>query len=253
MLGIYFSGTGNSKYAVEVFCSEYDKVAKTFSIEDNNIIEAIRNEELLVFAYPVQYSTVPKILRDFIIENKELWNGKKVFVIATMGLFSGDGAGILGRILQQYGAEVLGGLHLKMPDSISDEKALKRPLNKNKELVKKAEQKIRKSVQLLKSGKPTREGIGVLYRLAGFFGQRLYFGYKTKNYSDKLRVDEGKCVGCGKCENICPMNNIKIVDKKVVQNNECTMCYRCINNCPKQAMTLLGKAVVEQSVIGKYL
>lgn len=64
MLGIYFSGTGNSKYAVEVFCSEYDKVAKTFSIEDNNIIEAIRNEELLVFAYPVQYSTVPKILRD---------------------------------------------------------------------------------------------------------------------------------------------------------------------------------------------
>ena len=127
------------------------------------------------------------------------------------------------------------------------------PLNKNKELVKKAEQKIRKSVQLLKSGKPTREGIGILYRLAGFFGQRLYFGYKTKNYSDKLRVDEGKCVGCGKCENICPMNNIKIIDKKVVQNNECTMCYRCINNCPKQAMTLLGKAVVEQSVIGKYL
>lgn len=253
MLGIYFSGTGNSKYAMEVFCNEYDKVAKTFSIEDNNIIEAIRNEELLVFSYPVQYSTVPKILCDFIIENKELWNGKKVFVIATMGLFSGDGAGILGRLLQQYGAEVLGGLHLKMPDSISDEKALKRPLNKNKELVKKAEQKIRKSVQLLKSGKPTREGIGILYRLAGFFGQRLYFGYKTKNYSDKLRVDEGKCVGCGNCENICPMNNIKIIDKKVLQNNECTMCYRCINNCPKQAMTLLGKAVVEQSVIGKYL
>ena len=53
----------------------------------------------------MQYSTVPKILRDFIIENKELWENKKVFVIATMGLFSGDGAGILGRLLQQYGAE----------------------------------------------------------------------------------------------------------------------------------------------------
>jgi len=52
---------------------------------------------------------------------------------------------------------------------------------------------------------------------------------------------------------LCPMNNIKIVDKKVVQNNQCTMCYRCINNCSKQAMTLLGKKVVEQSVIEKYL
>ena len=110
-----------------------------------------------------------------------------------------------------------------------------------------------KSVQLLKAGKPTQEGIGVLYRMAGFFGQRLYFGHKTKNYSDKLRVDEDKCIGCGKCEKLCPMNNIKIVDKKVVQNNQCTMCYRCINHCPKQAMTLLGKAVVEQSVIEKYL
>lgn len=43
-----------------------------------------------------------------------------------------------------------------------------------------------------------------------------------------------------KCEKLCPMNNIKIVDKKVVQNNQCTMCYRCINNCPKQAMILLA-------------
>lgn len=217
MVGIYFSGTGNSRYAAEFFCNEYDEGAKAFSIEDDDITQVVKNEEMLVFAYPVQYSTVPKILRDFIIENKELWERKKVFVIATMGLFSGDGAGILGRLLQKYGAEILGGLHLKMPDSIGDEKVLKRSLEKNKELVKKVEQKINKSVQLLKSGKPTQEGIGVLYCIAGFFGQRLYFGHKTKKYSDKLRVDADKCIGCGKCEKLCPMNNIKIVDKKVVQ------------------------------------
>ena len=200
MVGIYFSGTGNSRYAVEFFCNEYDETAKSFSIEDNNIVEAVRNEEMFVFAYPVQYSTVPKILRDFIIKNKELWKNKKVFVIVTMGLFSGDGAGILGRLLKQCGAELIGGLHLKMPDSIGDEKVLKRPLKKNKELVKKAEQKISKSVQLLKLGKPTQEGIGILYRMAGFFGQRLYFGHKTKNYSDKLRVDENNCIFCFQAE-----------------------------------------------------
>lgn len=253
MIGIYFSGTGNSRYAAELFCNKYGEGAKAFSMEDDNITQAVKNEEMLVFAYPVQYSTVPKILRDFIIENKELWESKQVFVIATMGLFSGNGAGILGRLLQKYGAAIIGGLHLKMPDSIGDEKVLKRSLEKNKELVKNAEQKISKSVQLLKSGKPTQEGIGVLYRMTGFFGQRMYFGHKTKKYSDKLRVDEKKCIGCGKCEKLCPMNNIKIVDKKVVQNNRCTMCYRCINNCSKQAMTLLGKKVVEQSVIEKYL
>jgi len=253
MLGIYFSGTGNSRYALELFCSEYDKKAKVLSIEDSNVREAVKQDDLLVFAYPVQYSTVPKILREFISDNSNLWENKKIFVIATMGLFSGDGAGVLGRILEKHGADILGGLHLKMPDSIGDERALKRPLDKNKELVRKAEDKIKKSVRLVKSGKPPQEGIGVFCRMAGFFGQRLYFGYKTKNYSDKLRIDEDKCVGCGRCETLCPMNNIRVIDRKVVQNSRCTMCYRCISHCPKLAMTLLGKEVVEQSVIEKYL
>ncbi len=253
MLGIYFSGTGNSRYAAEVFCHAYDKKTKVLSIEEDTVVDCIKQENMLVFAYPVQYSTIPKILREFINANKGLWAGKKIFIIATMGLFSGDGAGILGRLLQKYGAEILGGLHLKMPDSIGDEKLLKRPLEKNKELVKNAEEKIKKAVWLLKSEKPPREGIGVFYRMAGFFGQRLCFGHKTKNYSDKLRIDENKCIGCGKCEKLCPMHNIKVIDKKAVQNKRCTMCYRCINNCPKKALTLLGKRVVEQSVIEKYI
>ncbi len=180
MIGIYFSGTGNSRYATELFCQEYDKDTNVCSIEDNDVLTIVNDADLIVFAYPVQFSTVPKIVRDFVIQNRELWRGKKIFVIATMGLFSGDGSGLLGRLLQRCGAEVIGGLHLKMPDSIADEKALKRPLEKNKELVKQAEQKIKESVRQLKDGHPTQEGIGLLYRLAGFWGQRAYFGHKTR-------------------------------------------------------------------------
>ena len=135
MVGIYFSGTGNSKHAVEVFCREYDENSKAYSIEDGSAIMAVKEAEMVVFAYPIQFSSIPKILADYITENKELWSNKKVFIIATMGLFSGDGAGILGRLLKKYNAGVIGGLHLKMPDCIGDEKALKRPLEKNKELV----------------------------------------------------------------------------------------------------------------------
>ena len=130
MVEIYFSGTGNSRYVAEIFCNEYDETTKALSIEDDNIIEAVRNEEMLVFAYPVQYSTVPKILRDFIIENNELWKSKTIFVIAMTGFFSGDGAGILGSLLQKYGSKILGGLHLKILDSIGDEKVLNCPLEK---------------------------------------------------------------------------------------------------------------------------
>jgi ferredoxin len=253
MVGIYFSGTGNSKYAAELFCKEYDKESVAYSIEDTEALVAIANEDFIIFAYPVQYSTLPKIMRDYITDHSELWKNKKVFIIATMGLFSGDGSGALGRLLKKCGAEVIGGLHLKMPDSIADEKALKRPLEKNRELVKQAKQKINESVKRLKAGKPTQEGIGALYRMAGFFGQRAYFGHKTREYSSKLKIDNDKCIGCGLCEKLCPMKNISIKNQKAVSGDQCTMCYRCINKCSKQAITLLGKRVVEQCGIEKYI
>lgn len=253
MLGIYFSGTGNSRYAVEVFLKKYDESAKVYSIEDANIANYIKDNKELVFAYPVYYSNIPKILKDFIDDNKQLWQDKKIFVIATMAAFSGDGAGILGRRLQRYGAELTGGLHLKMPDIIADVSVLKRSPEKNRELVKLAEQKIDKAVLNMKNGKVPQEGIGFLYHLAGLFGQRLYFCNKTRQYSSKVKIDLQKCIGCGECVKLCPMKNLRIEKNRVVAEDRCTMCYRCINNCPKQAITLIGKIVIEQGTIEKYL
>lgn len=253
MLGIYFSGTGNSRYALEVFLSKYDDSAKVFEVGDENVVSYIKENEEIVFAYSVQYSNIPKMLKDFVEKYQDLWQGKKIFIIATMGLFSGDGAGILARRLRKYGAEIVGGLHLKMRDSVADVKALKRPLDKNKELVKDAEKKIDKAVWRMKNGNPPQEGIGLLYHMAGLFGQRLYFRGKTREYTDKVKIDSEKCVGCGKCVKLCPMKNLSLEQDVAKAQDRCTMCYRCINTCPKQAITLLGKNVVEQGTIEKYL
>ena len=175
MLGIYFSGTGNSRYALEVFLNQYDKTADICALTDQRIVNCIHENKDIVFSYSVQFSSIPKMLKDFVDDNKDLWSGKNIFVIATMGLFSGDGAGILGRRLKKYGAEMIGGLHLRMPDTIADAKVLKHSLEKNKELVRRAEDKIERAVFKIQNGKMPREGIGPLYHFAGLFGQRLYF------------------------------------------------------------------------------
>ncbi len=253
MLGIYFSGTGNSRYALEVFLREYNDSAEMFSIEDNRVIEQIEKHDEIIFSYPVQYSNIPLFLRQFVIMNQKRWKEKRIFIIATMGIFSGDGAGVLGRLLHKYGAEITGGLHLKMPDNVCDVKALKRTKDKNIKLVKKAEMKIHITVHKIKSGNPPQEGMGVFCQMAGLFGQRLYFAKKTSVYTDRLRIDTSKCIGCGKCVELCPMQNITLVDDKAVSGNQCTMCYRCANRCSEQAITLLGKKVVSQSVIEKYI
>ena len=232
MTGIYFSGTGNTKFCVDKFLAEYDNSKNTFSIEDKCTLDKIKNNHEIVIGYPVQYSNIPKILRDYVTSNQYIWKGKKVFIIATMGLFSGDGAGILARLLNSYGAVISGGLHLKMPDSIGDVKVLKRSPEKNKELVMKAEEKIHKVVHSIKNGKPPQEGLG---------------------YTDKLKIDHQKCIGCGLCKSLCPMGNISIKNGLAVSSDKCTMCYRCISRCPKQAITLLGKRVIDQNDINKYI
>lgn len=252
MIGLYFSGTGNSKYCLERFLSEFEGTP-LFSITDSRAIEQIKQDTQIIISYPIQYSNIPKILRDFILENAKVWQNKEIFIIATMGLFSGDGAGILARLLEKQGAHIIGGLHLKMPDSIADEKALKRSFQKNKKLIMEAEKKISKATYRLQNSQPSQEGIGFLSQLAGLFGQRLYFYTKTKHYSNKLKIDSDLCIGCGRCVKLCPMKNIDIKNRKAIAKDRCTMCYRCINQCPVQAITLLGKKIVKQYDIHDYL
>ena len=252
MTGIYFSGTGNSRWALEVFLREYEGKVQMFSIEDENALREIEKQKEIVFSYPVQYSNLPKMVRDYIVSHQELWKGKHIFIIATMGMFSGDGAGVMGRLLEEYGAKITGGLHLRMPDSICDEKVLKKSLEENKKLVADAEKKIKTVVKSVKSGNPPKEGLGFWSHLAGLLGQRLWFSRMTSGYSDKVKIDGQKCIGCGKCVKLCRMNNLELQDGNAATKNQCTMCYRCVNRCPVQAITLLGKNVIKQGTIEDY-
>ena len=252
MVGVYLSGTGNTKHCIQKFVSNLDADAKCVPIENKESIDAIQNNDVVVIAYPTQFSNVPFMVRDFAIRNKELWEGKKVFLITTMGAFSGDGTGCLARVLKKYGAEILGGMQIHMPDAVCDSKLLKKSLEENKKIVSEADIKIEKATQdIIQSGKYPREGLSFPAHLAGLFGQRLWFYNKTTDYSRKLKINDS-CIGCGLCASNCPMSNLIIKDGKAVNLGKCAMCYRCISSCPKKAITLLGKEVVEQCRFEKY-
>lgn len=54
MLSIYFSGTGNARYALETFLGKYDESAKVFAIEDENIISHIKSNEEMMLSYSME-------------------------------------------------------------------------------------------------------------------------------------------------------------------------------------------------------
>lgn len=251
MIGIYFSGTGNTKHCVERLLKGLDENAQSYSIESMNITDEIAKNDFIVFGYPTQYSNVPVMVRDYINKNASVWKDKKVLCVVTMGTFCGDGAGCLARLLKKHGANVVGGLHLCMPNSSCDVKARIRPFEKNKQLIKDADAKIDSAITKIKNGKYPKDGLSIFNCMAGLFAQRLWFSGMTKNYSDKIKISDA-CVGCGLCEKNCPMNNIIIENGKAKTNGRCTMCYRCLNSCPKQAVTLLGDKVIEQISCEKF-
>ncbi len=62
---------------------------------------------------------------------------------------------------------------------------------------------------------------------------------KPMSYFSLLRVrcDKEKCISCGKCKKVCPMD-VDMTDNSRKRKNgtECILCYECVKNCPKDAL-----------------
>ena len=69
------------------------------------------------------------------------------------------------------------------------------------------------------------------------FGSLMGRIFLYRIFSDRrFRVDNEKCIRCGTCVSVCPMNNIEIVDDKVTYNHNCEVCLACIHWCPRTAI-----------------
>ena len=52
------------------------------------------------------------------------------------------------------------------------------------------------------------------------------------------KVDTGKCTGCGKCVEVCPLEAIKILNGKAIISDSCAECGACISECPNGALSV---------------
>ncbi len=53
----------------------------------------------------------------------------------------------------------------------------------------------------------------------------------------RIRCNPDKCISCGKCKRVCPMQ-VDVTDpsRKRLNGTECILCMECVKNCPKQAL-----------------
>ena len=67
--------------------------------------------------------------------------------------------------------------------------------------------------------------------------------------ADKAFCADDSCSGCGICEQVCPVQNIKMIGGRPEWQNRCENCLACYNWCPKQS--IMGK-IAQQGYFYKH-
>ena len=67
-------------------------------------------------------------------------------------------------------------------------------------------------------------------------------GYQAEQAKNPIKLlpitDEDRCVMCGVCVDVCPMEAIDRENVSVVDSALCIKCCACVKECPKEAKTL---------------
>jgi ferredoxin len=230
----YFSGTGNTllvtRKMADVFTEKGHQV-NLKRIEDSKAAD-VNLEHTIGLGFPVAILSTYNIVWDFINSLPDA-EGTEIFMMDTLGGYSGGIVGPLRRKLEKKGYKPLGACEIIMPINIffiQDKKT-------NSEKVKKGLEKAEKYANALVEGQSKWGRIPVFsdaMNLISLGGLKLtavdihqkYFKFKTK---------KSKCNKCGICADICPVGNITM-DEYPVYGNKCEYCMRCVSICPHGAI-----------------
>ena len=234
----YFSGTGNSKYAAEVI--QGITMDEIFSINEsmkNKKVEVINSDKPLVFVCPTYAWRIPRVVEEY-IRNTTFNGNKSAYFILTCGGGVGNAKKYVEKLCVEKGLTLKGFAEVKMPDNYI---VMYNPRNEEKQqaTIKAAKEKLEVIANEIKEGKVVDGGknniTGIL--TSGPINSLFYKIYVNPN---GFHVTD-KCISCNKCDELCPLNNIKLVDGKPVWGDECTHCMACIARCPKEAIEFKNK------------
>lgn len=233
----YFTGTGNS---LTVARDIAEKLGDTKIV---SITEAIKEShmdlayERIGFVFPCYFASTPKIVKRF-IEKLNFNRSQYIFGIITFGGAYGAALSRLGQYIAERGGHLDAGFSIRMPGNyINKYNAM--PSGIQHKLFKGEKKKVNEISKAVKAKSSVRIPKGSIFvqLTQGSFDKAINsFDKMAENY----HINE-RCSGCGTCERICPVGNIKMVDKKPNWGNTCEQCVACIQWCPAKAIEYADK------------
>jgi ferredoxin/flavodoxin len=259
----YFSGTGNALAVAREIAKRTDaKLIPIPSVINADEIYVATQMMGIVFpSYLAVTSGVPLIIERFV---KKIANIKTihVFTVCTCGAYESVNAlpslRTLNRIIRSCGGQVSAEYSVRLPMNNLDYDHIPIPIEKDSGIIIcRSKNRIDDICNCILKKRGTKyKGAKVLFLflmtpLFRLMQKPVINGLKEKakvpgdsklEYSelipltDKSIVVDEKCIGCGTCANVCPVQNIKIVDKKPLFQHRCEMCFACDEWCPHSAI-----------------
>ena len=248
----YFSGTGNTRWAaIRLASATKEKLVSVsdYMREGKNEPFVLQEGERLGFVFPVHGWRVPKLVRKFIRDIQVKAEGGKPFAYAVCT--AGDSIGktidnLNGTISRNPSLTALdihgvaSAYSLIMPESYVGLPFMDvDPKEREAAKKKKASQELdvicgeicdrKEGVMRLTKGVVPWMMTNVI---GGFFEHVLI--------TDKrFHVEAGRCVKCGICSHVCPVDNIEGGKGKQpvwLHRPDCLTCFSCYHHCPRHAI-----------------
>ena len=226
----YFSGTGNSLDIAK-------KIGKKIqNAELVSIPKVINKKEIsgdvIGIICPIYMHKPPLIVVEFI---KKIKSAGYIFFVFSGGGSAGTGISWTKRLFKKQGLHLDSLFNIAMPSNYTpygcpDEK-------QQKQFFESVDEKINSIEKAVKSGQKYSDSNDTGFFRSYIFPGTLYkIGYRFIKKMDGQFHAAGSCDGCGTCEKLCPVNNIKIENNVPVWKHNCEQCYGCLQWCPKQAV-----------------
>lgn len=233
----WYSGTGNS-YIVAVQAAQTLVAAgiKTRMIQINSALQPeFSADDLLGFVFPIAVAGTYPFIWDFFSRLPAAKN--PVFMLDTLGGYSGGIKGPLAKHLMRKGYKPVGAEEIIMPENFPPGREITAA---GRARIEPGLQKAEKFVQSLLDNSAQWNDVPFWSDLLGVVC-RFKAPWSTMRRIFSLRINAEKCIKCGLCVKLCPVNNISGGEKSVpVIDNGCQSCMRCIAFCPVGAITTRG-------------
>ncbi len=229
---LYFSGTGNSRYAAQAIQSVTgDELVCLNELIKNNSVDALHSDKPFVFVAPTYAWRMPRVVSAF-IESRQFTGSGKAYIVLTCGSDTGNSVQYAKIACEEKGFDFFGLASVVMPENYI---AMFKTPEKTKadKIVARALPHLLNIAEHIKKEQPLpSEKVMFVDKLkSNVVNNRFY-----KSVSAKGFYTTTACNGCGKCAELCSLNNINITDSKPQWGNDCTHCMACICGCPMEAI-----------------